>query len=106
MPLSYLKFISETFLLLALNIQRNPQTTLQFLFKNRGIKLERDLHCLIGIYHGGLVMNIDKLWNQGYRAYLSQETIEHCPYDEKEYIINWIKGYLDAANDSYHEVSG
>ncbi|WP_175577543.1 hypothetical protein [Photobacterium proteolyticum] len=51
-------------------------------------------------------MNIDKLWNQGYRAYLSQETIEHCPYDEKEYIINWIKGYLDAANDSYHEVSG
>lgn len=50
-------------------------------------------------------MNIDKLWNQGYRAYLSQKTIDLCPYSDKEYILNWIKGYIDAANDSYHEIS-
>ncbi|PSV48252.1 hypothetical protein C9J47_06900 [Photobacterium indicum] len=101
-----MKFIFENFLLPALKIQRNLQTTHQFLIKNKDIKLERNLPCLIGIYHGGFVMNIDKLWNQGYRAYLSQETIEHCPYNDKECIINWIKGYLDAANDSYHEVNG
>lgn len=50
-------------------------------------------------------MITEKLWNQGYRAYLSQETIEHCPYDDKDRIIYWLKGYMDAVNDSSAEVS-
>ncbi len=82
------------------------QIDVPILIKNKDIKLGRNLHYLVGIYHGGFVLNINKLWNQGYRAYLSQETIDFCPYSENEYILNWIKGYIDAANDFYHKSSG